>query len=97
MTAPSGAAWQARATAAEEANAAAREERDVLLADADAKNARQIAMQDRISKLEARTTAAIMSLLWSQTRLWLCRLPASRLPSSHCKAGWQATLTFVCG
>ena len=41
--------------AAEEAATAVREERDVLLADADAKNARQIAMQDRISKLEVRT------------------------------------------
>ncbi len=30
------------------------QERDVLLADADAKNARQMAMQDRISKLEVR-------------------------------------------
>ena len=43
---------QERCSAAEAAAAAMQEERDVLLADADAKNARQMAMQDRISKLE---------------------------------------------
>lgn len=37
------------------ATAALQEERDVLLADADAKTARQMAMQDRISKLEVRS------------------------------------------
>ena len=43
---------QERCTAAEEAAVAMQEERDVLLADADAKNTRQMVMQDRISKLE---------------------------------------------
>jgi len=47
-----GCVLQERCTAAEEAAAAMQAERDVLLADADAKNARQMAMQDRISKLE---------------------------------------------
>ena len=45
---------QERCDAAEAAAAALQEERDLLLADADAKNARQMAMQDRISKLEVR-------------------------------------------